>query len=128
MKYLIDTHTLLWYTLNEDRISPLATESIANCQNQIFISPASYWEIAIKVSIGKLTLNQPYSDFIKVCLHEYDFSILQILPEHTALLTKLPFHHKDPFDRLLIAQALSEKLPLISLDSKFDHYGVDRLW
>jgi len=128
LKYLLDTHALLWYTLDEGQLSPLVISIITDRQNQILFSPASYWEIAIKVSIGKLSLNQAYEDFIDVCLQQYDFSILSILPKHTALLINLPFYHKDPFDRLLIAQALSEGMPLISVDRKFDNYGVHRLW
>jgi PIN domain nuclease of toxin-antitoxin system len=128
LKYLLDTHALLWYTLDEGQLSSLVISIIADRQNQILFSPASYWEIAIKVSIGKLSLNQAYEDFIDICLQQYDFSILSILPKHTAWLINLPFHHKDPFDRLLIAQALSEGIPLISVDTKFDNYGVNRLW
>ncbi|QHV00416.1 type II toxin-antitoxin system VapC family toxin [Synechocystis sp. CACIAM 05] len=128
MRYLLDTHTLLWYTLGEGSLSSTAIETIINNQNKIFISPASYWEIAIKISIGKLSLNQPYEKFIDVCISKYNFNILPILPNHTAYLIKLLFHHKDPFDRLLIAQAISEKMPLISVDKKFDDYEISRIW
>ncbi len=128
MKYLLDTHTLLWYTLNESPLSSTACELIINQNNEILISPVSYWEIAIKISIGKLTLHQPYKNFIDICLNQYQFNILAITPEHTDAVITLPFYHKDPFDRLLVAQAIVEKIPIISIDTVLDKYGIQRLW
>lgn len=128
MKYLIDTHALLWYTLNETPLNRTAKELIIDRNNEILISPVSYWEIALKVSIGKLELHQPYKKFMEVCIHQYEFQILPISPEHTETVIMLPFHHKDPFDRLLIAQALVEKIPLISVDKIFDRYDIQRIW
>ena len=94
----------------------------------MWISPASYWEIAIKVHLGKWTLNHPYQTFMDIVLNQYGFQILPILPAHTALLTGLADHHRDPFDRLLIAQATAEQMTLVSVDGIFDRYGVPRLW
>jgi PIN domain nuclease of toxin-antitoxin system len=128
LKCLIDTHTLLWYTLNESQLSSNAHQLIINQNNEILISPASYWEIAIKISIGKLILHQPYKDFIEVCLNQYQFNILAITPEHTDAVIALPFYHKDPFDRLLVAQAIVEKILIISVDTALDQYGIQRLW
>jgi PIN domain nuclease of toxin-antitoxin system len=128
LKCLIDTHTLLWYTLNESPLSSTAHQLIINQNNEILISPASYWEIAIKISIGKLILHQPYKDFIDVCLNQYQFNILAITPEHTEALINLPFYHKDSFDRLLVAQAIVENIPIISVDTVLDRYGVQRFW
>ncbi|CCI07414.1 type II toxin-antitoxin system VapC family toxin [Microcystis aeruginosa CS-1036] len=128
MKCLIDTHTLLWYTLNESPLSSAAHQLIINQNNEILISPASYWEIAIKISIGKLILHQSYKDFIEVCLNQYQFNILAITPEHTDALITLSFYHKDPFDRLLVAQAIVENIPIISVDTILDRYGIQRLW
>lgn len=128
MKYLIDTHTLLWYTLNESPLSRTANQLIINSNNEILISPVSYWEIAIKISIGKLILHQPYKDSIDVCLNQYQFNILAITPEHTDVVITLPFYHKDPFNRLLVAQAIVEKIPIISVDTVLDQYGIQRLW
>lgn len=128
MKYLIDTHTLLWYTLNEPQLSDTAKNLIIDRNNEILISPASYWEIAIKVSIGKLLLHQAYKDFIDVCLNQYEFNILSILPEHTEMIITLSSYHKDPFDRLLIAQAMVEKISIISVDTVLDQYGIQRIW
>ena len=103
---------------------------IQNATNEILISPATHWEIAIKVSIGKLTLHVPYDKFIDLCLNRYGFRILPIEPVHTArlLIMPLPPNHKDPFDRLLIAQAIAEHIPMISDDAAFDLYPISRLW
>lgn len=128
MKLLLDTHALLWYTLNDSHLSSTAETLIKDAANEILLSPASYWELAIKISMGKLTLNQPFDDFLDACLNKYGFLILPILPQHAAFLTTLPFHHKDPFDRLLIAQALVEKVAMVSADGQFDVYGVQRFW
>ncbi|MGL5033260.1 MAG: type II toxin-antitoxin system VapC family toxin [Microcystaceae cyanobacterium] len=128
MKYLMDTHTLLWYTLSDSSLNRTARELIIDRNNEILISPASYWEIAIKISIGKLQLHQSYRNFMEVCLHQYGFEILAISPEHTETVIALPFHHKDPFDRLMIAQAIVERIPLISADTIFDRYNVQRIW
>ncbi len=128
MRHLLDSHALLWYTLGDPKLSGAAKTLILDPANEILISPASYWEIAIKVSIGKLTLHQPYEDFIDACLNEHDFAILPVEPKHTARLIGMPFHHKDPFDRLLAAQALVEGIPLVGADAVFDQYGVRRIW
>lgn len=128
MRHLLDSHTLLWYALADPKLSATAKALILDPANAILISPASYWEIAIKVSIGKLTLHQPYEDFIDVCLNKYGFAILPIEPKHAAALISLPHHHKDPFDRLLIAQAIVEDVPIISSDTALDAYPVKRLW
>ena len=128
MRVLLDTQTLLWYTLADPQLSSVARTLILVSANEIFISPASYWEIAIKVSIGKLPLHRPYEDFMDACLDQYKFVVLPVEPRHTAALIAMPFHHKDPFDRLLIAQALVESMPIVSVDGAFDPYGVTRLW
>src|SRR5205814_10398858 len=109
-------------------LSPTARRLIQDASNEVLISPASYWEIAIKVSLGKWQLNRPYEDFINIGLNQYGFQVLPILPTHTARLIGLPFHHKDPFDRLLIAQAMVEGVPIISNDTALDAYGITRLW
>jgi PIN domain nuclease of toxin-antitoxin system len=128
VRHLLDTHTLLWYTLANPKLSSTATALILDPANAIVISPASYWEIAIKVSMGKLALQQPFEDFIDACLNKYCFAILPIEPSHASALIRLPFHHKDPFDRMLIAQAIVEAIPVIGGDSAFDAYGIKRLW
>lgn len=128
MRVLLDTQALLWFLLHDSRLSKTAELVICDPANEIEISPASYWEIAIKISIGKYTLPLPYQQFVESQLAANDFRILHIEPKHTAQLVEMPLHHRDPFDRLLIAQSLSENLPIVSADSKFGAYGVNRLW
>ena len=128
MRLLLDTHSLLWFALGDARLSPAALALINDGGNDKLVSPASYWEIAIKVSIGKLALNQSYEDFIDRGIRQNGFDILPIDPRHTGRVAALPFHHKDPFDRLLIAQALTEGIAIVGADALFDRYGVTRFW
>ena len=130
MRHLPDSHALLWYTLNDPKLSAKAKAVILDPANEILISPASLWEIAIKLSLGKLKLQQPFQDFIDVCLNKYGFKILPIDPGHTVRVAALPYlpNHKDPFDRLLVAQALVEGIPLVSNDPALDAYGITRIW
>lgn len=130
MKLLLDTHAVLWYVTSAPQLSRTAANLIVDPANDVFLSPASYWEIAIKVSIGKLTLNQPYEDFIDLCVNRYGFMILPVEPRHTAAVSRLPFpsNHRDPFDRLIVAQAMVEAMTLVSSDPKLDAYGITRVW
>jgi len=128
VRLLLDTHAFLWFVLNDAQLTLRAKTLVEDPANDIFISPASYWEIAIKVSHKKLDLFATFDDFMRRGIAGNDFIILPIEPKHTAIVATLPFHHKDPFDRLLIAQALAEGIPLISTDSAIDAYGVQRLW
>ena len=128
MRLLLDTHTFLWFVLNASQLSRVADALITDPSNDVLISPATYWEIAIKVGKQKLDLFAPYDDFMMRGIQGNDFEILPIEPRHTSLLTRLPMHHKDPFDRLLVAQALVEQIPIVSTDSALDDYGVTRLW
>lgn len=128
MMLLLDTHTFLWFLLDDDRLSATASALITDPANDIAVSPATYWEIAIKISLGKYALPEPYDVFIAREIATNDFRILPIEPKHTAILIMLPFHHRDPFDRLLIAQAMVEAIPILSVDTAFDAYPVTRLW
>jgi len=128
MNILLDTHTFLWFVEDNLRLSQSARAVIESEDSQPFLSAASLWEIAIKISLGKLSLEQPYNNFIPQQLALNGIGILNIAMEHTALLTSLPFHHRDPFDRLLVAQSMTEKMALISADTVFDTYGVHRIW
>jgi PIN domain nuclease of toxin-antitoxin system len=125
---LLDTHAMYWYIEGDRLLSATARTLIQDASNEVLISPASYWEIAIKISIGKWKLNRGYEEFIDLGLNQYGFQVLPILPKHTARIIGLPFHHKDPFDRLLIAQAIVEGIPIISGDPVLDLYPVKRLW
>ena len=128
MKLLFDTHAFLWFVLNDPSLSPIDRDLIIDPLNEIFLSPATHWEIAIKISIGKYQLPGPFESWINIQIQTNDFQILPIEVAHTAIVTTLPFHHKDPFDRLLISQSLVEKTSIISIDGIFDSYGVSRLW
>jgi PIN domain nuclease of toxin-antitoxin system len=128
VRLLLDTHTFLWFLLDDLRLSPTARELIDDPANDIELSPATYWEIAIKISLGKYELPEPYDVFIEREIATNDFHILPIEPKHTAVLIILPYHHRDPFDRLLVAQAMAEDIPIVSVDLAFDAYPVTRLW
>ena len=130
MRHLLDTHALYWYVEGDPQLSATAEAVIRDAANDILFSPASYWEMAIKVSLGKWVLNRPFAEFIDLCLNKYRFEILPILPTHVERLIALPYppKHNDPFDRLLVAQVLVENIPIISADPKLDDYPVTRVW
>ena len=128
MRVLLDTHAMYWYIEDDPQLSAAAQTLIQDASNEVLISPASYWEIAIKISLNKWHLNRSYAEFIDVALNQYGFQILPILPTHTAAVSTMPFHHRDPFDRLIVAQALVEQISVVSADSALDAYGVGRLW
>jgi PIN domain nuclease of toxin-antitoxin system len=128
VRVLLDTHSLLWFLLDDPRLSTTAQAVIADPLNGVEVSPVSYWEIAIKIRLGKYALHEPYQEFMERELAANDLHILPIEPRHTALLTTMPFHHRDPFDRLLIAQATVENIPVVSADAALDPEGVSRIW
>jgi len=128
MKLLLDTHSFLWMSLEESKLSETARETIADLENDLLLSPASYWEIGIKISIGKYQLSEPLDVFVGREVERNDLLILPIEPRHAAEVTRLPFHHRDPFDRMLVAQAIVEKVPIISADAQLDAYGIERIW
>lgn len=128
MNLLLDTHTLLWFTAGDSSLSQSACSAIEDLNNNRYVSVASLWEIAIKVSINKLTLSEPFETLIPEQLAENRIELLDISVEHTALIASMPFHHRDPFDRLVAAQAKVEQMTLVSVDAAFDAYGVTRLW
>jgi len=128
MSLLLDTHTFLWFILDHPRLSAKARNRISDPGNTILISPATYWEIAIKISLGKYALPEPYNVFMEHQLELNNFQVLPIEPRHTAALIGLPFHHRDPFDRLLVAQAKTEGIPLVSIDKALDAYSIERIW
>lgn len=128
MRLLLDTHALLWFYLGSGGLSPRALAAILDQANTKYVSPASFWEIAIKLSIGKYALLEPYEDFIQHAIFDNGFDILAVEPRHTAALVALPWPHKDPFDRLLIAQAMVEMILIVSADKTFDRYPITRIW
>jgi PIN domain nuclease of toxin-antitoxin system len=128
VRLLLDTHAFLWFIVDDRQLSAKADAAISDPNNEIEVSPASYWEIAIKICLGKYSLPEPYEVFIAREIVSYDFRVLHIVPQHTARLTSMPFHHRDPFDRLIAAQAAAEQIAVVSRDSAFDAYGIARLW
>ena len=128
MRLLLDTHTFLWFILDDSRLSVRAKSLLETPEYKLLLSPASYWEIAIKIKLGKYSLPQPYLSFMESQLSQNGIVIQPIELRHTDLLTTLPLHHKDPFDRLLVSQAIVENIPIISSDEAIDAYGVIRWW
>ncbi len=128
MRLLLDSHAFLWFILDDARLSDRAKSLIAAAESEVVISPATLWEMAIKVRLGKYTLPEPFGLFMQTQLTLNRISLLPIDVRHTALLATMPFHHRDPFDRLIVAQALVESIGLVSVDARLDAYGVARLW
>lgn len=124
---LLDSHALLWWLENDGRLSDGAREVIEDPANQVLVSAGSLWEIAIKHHAGKLKAPNLVDNFQKE-LDEEGFVELPILAKHAIRAAFLPAHHRDPFDRLLIAQSEMENAPIVSRDSKFDDYGIPRIW
>jgi PIN domain nuclease of toxin-antitoxin system len=127
MRVLLDTHAFLWFIADDTRLPPRARSTIADA-GDVFLSLASCWEMAIKVSIGKLTLSTPVERFLPEHLALNSIQLLEIDLVHAAAVASLPFHHRDPFDRLLAAQAKREQLAVVSADPVFRKYGVKRVW
>ena len=128
MRILLDTHTFIWLCEGNSNLSQPARLLIEDPTNDLVLSVASLWEMAIKSSTGKLAFGKPYSEFMREQIDTYDFQILGIALEHLSHLSVLPFYHRDPFDRLLIVQSIAESLPIIGCDQVFDQYSVDRRW
>lgn len=127
MRYLLDTHTFLWF-INNSNALPESTFNLLESDVELLLSIASLWEIAIKVNIGKLTLPKEYGEFMEEQLNANDVKILPISLSHLDLLSTLPLHHRDPFDRVIIAQSLTENLTVISKDTAFNAYGISQIW
>jgi PIN domain nuclease of toxin-antitoxin system len=125
---LLDTHTFIWFISGSDKLSRDARELIETRENRIFISAASLWEIAIKHALGKLALDRPFDELIPEQLYRQQIETLQIELSHLSELIPLPLHHRDPFDRLIVAQAKAERLPIVSVDQALDPYGIQRIW
>jgi PIN domain nuclease of toxin-antitoxin system len=127
-RYLLDTHTFLWMTSAPERLGEAARERILTPTAELYLSVASVWEMAIKKSLGKLELPAPLPAFLEEQLAAARTSLLAIRSEHALRVESLPWHHRDPFDRLLSAQAALEELTILSRDPAFDAYSVARIW
>jgi len=128
MKILLDTHSFLWFISGDSNLSQAGRSIIEDETSERFLSVASLWEMAIKISIGKLKLTSRFQDLIPYQLDRNGIKLLNINIDHTAQLISIPFHHRDPFDRMIIAQALAEELPVVSADESFDAYSISRIW
>ena len=128
MRYFLDTNALLWFLANDKKLSHRARQLIESSSNESTLSVVSLWEIAIKTALGKLDLAEPFEQMFPKQLQLNRIEVLDITVDSLIKLTTLPFHHRDPFDRLIIAQGLVEEVPIISVDTVFDAYGVDREW
>lgn len=128
MKYLLDTHTFLWWNMDDAQLSPRVKEILTDGANDIFLSAASAWEIAIKTARGRLILPENPTHYIPSRLRLHGFQALPVQIHHAVQVYKLPLHHSDPFDRLLIAQSQIEKLPLLTADEDIGRYDVEVIW
>lgn len=128
MRLLLDTHSFLWFIGGDERLSSTAKEVISNLDNAAFLSVASLWEMAIKINIGKLRLPEPFGTLIPEQLAANELDLLRAKLPHFATYIGLPLHHRDPFDRLLIAQAKTENLQIVGKDKEFEAYDVELLW
>lgn len=126
MEFLLDTHVFLWYLLGDPNLSSKAKEAI-DTKTDLYFSIASLWEISIKINIGKLQLNRSF-EYLPKELQYINAQILPITSKDTEIYAVLPLHHRDPFDRILIAQAMNHSLVLISRDEAFDAYPIQRVW
>ena len=128
MKILLDTHTVLWFLAGDKRMSRKARQVIESSDNTRFLSDASLWEISIKQSLGKLRLSQPFDALLAKALKRNAIESLAIEKSHIFGVMELPFHHRDPFDRLLISTAIVEGLPIVTNDPAFQSYSVEVIW
>ncbi len=128
MRALLDTHAFLWWVLDKPQVSDRVREIIADGRNELLFSAASGWEIAIKAGLGKLEVQGDLERFLTEQLSRNAIEALPIYLSHALHIHTLPVHHRDPFDRLLVAQALLEKLPLLSADPQISRYPVEVIW
>jgi PIN domain nuclease of toxin-antitoxin system len=126
MKQLLDTHSFIWFVTGKSQITPEIRLRIENNEN--LLSIASVWEIAIKSNLGKLDIGVSIKILVEEQIIGNGIELLNITTEHLEIVSTLPLYHRDPFDRLLIAQAMVENLPIIGIDKAFDAYSVQRLW
>jgi PIN domain nuclease of toxin-antitoxin system len=128
MRLLLDTHALLWWANDDPQLSPMARSHIQNPGSRIFVSAASAWEIAVKFKNGRLPSAQKFIPTLPSYLRDQNFDVLGISVEHALRAGLLQGPHRDPFDRMLIAQAIAENLSIISNDQALDGYGATRIW
>ena len=128
MRFLLDSHAFLWWLDGSANISEAARSVLRVRKNEIFVSLACVWEMAVKTSLGKLRLALPFERFMTENLGRNTFTLFPVEFRHVLGVASLPFHHRDPFDRLLVAQSIEDEIPVISADTIFDRYGAQRIW
>jgi PIN domain nuclease of toxin-antitoxin system len=128
VKIILDTQVLIWWANDVSNISDRVQNIICDVDNELLVSLASIWEIQIKVSLGKLSLPRPLPDIIATQVSENQIKIMQIELSHIYTIDLLPHHHRDPFDRIIIAQAMNEKISIASIDKAFEAYSIERIW
>lgn len=128
MTLLLDTHTFLWFCQGDPALSPTAKRLLEDPSNRMLVSLACGWEVAIKAGLGKLKLGEPCATYLPNAMTASGFEWFPISVDHVVAVETLPHHHRDPFDRLMIAQAMVEGIPVVSADVAFDPYGITRLW
>lgn len=129
MTYLVDTSSFLWFIYDDRRLFFAANALLEDSSNLVYLSLASVWELAIKANLGRgLKLRQPFAEFIDYQLNVNRFQLLDINIPHLKRVADLPLIHRDPFDRLLIAQSLAENIPVVTSDAAFDQYPIERIW
>ena len=127
MKLLLDTHIFIWWVDQPEKLSPAALSALKDEANELLLSVASVWEMQIQIQLGKLKLSLPLKELINNQLETNDLTVSPVALTHVLALDSLPFHHKDPFDRLLIAQSVEEELTIVTTDSQFSAYSVKLL-
>lgn len=128
MKFLIDTHCWIWWFLSPEKLNDESFKHIQNPHHEVILSIASAWEMSIKYGLGKLHLPLPAGDYIPKMLFDQKMSSLPIILEHALRAGELPNHHRDPFDRLIVSQAMVEKIPIMTADAKLKKYDVKIIW
>jgi len=124
MNILLDTHVFLWFVNDDPRLSDHLKYLVEHEDNVIYLSLASLWEISIKSNLGKLNVGNSYTEFVEAEIIQSRINLIEIKLEHFKINATLPFHHRDPFDRLIIAQSMAENIPIITLDSAFEQYSI----
>lgn len=128
MRHLLDAHALIWALDDPSRLGARARAILEDPANDLVLNVGTIWELSIKAGLGKLSLSLPYRQWLERALSHLGIAVSPITVEFTERQTALPFHHRDPFDRLLVAQCLVENIALVSADGVFDQYGITRVW
>ncbi len=128
MRLLVDAHCLIWAVDDPAKLTPASVVALEDAANDLLIGAGTLWELSIKTGLGKLTLSLPFRSWMEGAIAGLGLAVLPITLESCERQASLPFHHRDPFDRLFAAQALVENIKVVSADAILDQYGVDRIW